>query len=182
MVVEQHSYTRETMNQQLAELLAKPSGEFDNFVRISCRGFQIIPSCRYNSVNCKTSLLVHNGAAIAIGTCKRKFHSRATILSPLTSNNELNKTPTCERCLRSAPRSFDVCTKNRHYSDGLPMLAPTRPIKPTYRQVALYTLAQYLGPMCTAGLWLAVLVETRAKENLSTTRAMRWVAVDRVPV
>ncbi|VVC99702.1 unnamed protein product [Leptidea sinapis] len=32
------------------------------------------------------------------------------------------------------------------------MLAPTRPIKPTYRQVALYTLAQHLGPMCTAGL------------------------------
>ncbi|XP_050670649.1 putative nuclease HARBI1 [Leptidea sinapis] len=32
----------ETMNQQLAELLAEPSGEFDNFVRMSCTDFQYL--------------------------------------------------------------------------------------------------------------------------------------------
>ncbi|VVC88981.1 unnamed protein product [Leptidea sinapis] len=33
---------RETMNQQLAELLAEPSGEFDNFVRMSCTDFEYL--------------------------------------------------------------------------------------------------------------------------------------------
>ncbi|VVC96182.1 unnamed protein product [Leptidea sinapis] len=35
-------YTKETMNQQLAELLAEPSGEFDNFVRMSCTDFEYL--------------------------------------------------------------------------------------------------------------------------------------------
>ncbi|VVC87288.1 unnamed protein product [Leptidea sinapis] len=32
----------ETMNQQLAELLGEPSGEFDNFVQMSCTDFEYL--------------------------------------------------------------------------------------------------------------------------------------------
>ncbi|XP_045495296.1 putative nuclease HARBI1 [Colias croceus] len=42
MVTIHRNRTRETMNQQLAELLAEPSGEFDNFVRMSCTDFEYL--------------------------------------------------------------------------------------------------------------------------------------------
>ncbi|RVE49631.1 hypothetical protein evm_005688 [Chilo suppressalis] len=42
MVTIHRSRTRETINQQLAELLAEPSGEFDNFVRMSCTDFEYL--------------------------------------------------------------------------------------------------------------------------------------------